>query len=91
MGTSIMQANGQISDIILYAKKSLFYQVNEKQAKESFRNSNASFELTIDYDGNEVSAENNFWGNATGLTPADVNAIDGSVDANPFLNIDPNQ
>ena len=48
-----------------------------------FNNTSA---LTVDMDGETLKAENNWWGNATGLNPSDVSLIDGSnVDASPYL------
>jgi len=48
-------------------------------------------EIRIDLDGGELSAENNFFGTAAGLLPAEVLLQDGStIDADPFLTSDPN-
>ena len=49
-------------------------------------------EIRVDLDGDELSAENNYWGTAAGLLPAEVLLEDGStIDASPFLTSDPNQ
>ncbi|MEM9469542.1 MAG: DUF1565 domain-containing protein, partial [Pseudomonadota bacterium] len=51
---------------------------------------NTGAELTIDLDGDTLSAENNWWGSATGLDPSDVTLIDSSaIDADPFLTSSP--
>lgn len=48
-------------------------------------------DITVDLDGNELKAENNYWGNATGLAPANLELLDGStIDSTPFLTADPN-
>ena len=48
-------------------------------------------EIRVDLDGGELSAENNFFGSAAGLLPAEVLLQDGStIDADPFLISDPN-
>ena len=48
-------------------------------------------DISVDLDGDELKAENNFWGTSSGLQPANVILIDGSsIDASPFLTSDPN-
>ena len=48
-------------------------------------------EIRVDLDGGELSAENNFFGSAAGLLPAEILLEDGStIDADPFLTSDPN-
>ena len=52
---------------------------------------NASRDVRVDLDGGELNAENNYWGTAAGLLPAEVLLQDGStIDADPFLTSDPN-
>lgn len=50
---------------------------------------NTTFDLQLDLDGAQQSAENNWWGNAAGLLPGRVNLVDGTVDATPYLTTDP--
>lgn len=51
---------------------------------------NTAQELSVDIDGAELSAENNWWGTASGLLPGETELLDGStVDAEPFLFVDP--
>ena len=52
---------------------------------------NTLAEIRVDLDGGELSAENNFFGSAAGLLPAEVLLEEGStIDADPFLTSDPN-
>lgn len=47
--------------------------------------------LRIDLDGAELKAQNNYWGTPAGLLPANVTLEGGStIDADPFLVVDPN-
>ena len=52
---------------------------------------NADREVRVDLDNGLLKAENNWWGVATGLAPAELQR-DGSsnIDADPFLTVDPN-
>ena len=52
---------------------------------------NTGNDLRVDLDGGELSAENNWWGDPSGLDPANVQLDSGStVDASPALTSDPN-
>lgn len=52
--------------------------------------SNTAEELRVDLDGDELKAENNWWGAAGGLPGIEVNLEDAStVDSTPFLTADP--
>lgn len=47
---------------------------------------NGVFDIRVDLDGNTLKAEDNWWGSAAGLQPADLRLDDGSgIDADPFL------
>ncbi len=46
---------------------------------------NGAEEVFVDLDGGELKAENNWWGDATGLQPAEVDFDDGTIDADPYL------
>ena len=51
---------------------------------------NTGTELRVDLDGNELKAENNWWGVGTGLAGGETTLEAGStVDANPYLAADP--
>ncbi len=52
---------------------------------------NTGTDIFVDMDGLQLKAENNWWGNAAGLLPARV-TLDGAstIDATPFLAVDPN-
>lgn len=48
-------------------------------------------EVRVDLSGDELKAENNYFGTVTGLLAAEILLIDGStIDADPFLTSDPN-
>ncbi len=48
--------------------------------------SNTLEEIRVDLDGEELKAENNWWGNIGGLNPAEIILDVGStIDSNPFL------
>ncbi len=51
--------------------------------------SNTLEEVRVDLDGGELNAENNWWGTASGLLPAEVDLVDGTIDSTPFLTSDP--
>jgi hypothetical protein len=58
--------------------------------QNSFYN-NTLADIRIDFDGAELKAENNWWGTAAGLLPAETVLLDGStIDSTPFLTSDPN-
>jgi hypothetical protein len=51
---------------------------------------NTGTELRVDHDGAQLKAENNWWGNAAGLLPAELTLEGGSTaDTTPFLAADP--
>jgi len=51
---------------------------------------NTGEELLVDLDGGELKAENNWWGSAGGLAPAELDLQDASTaDTTPFLTADP--
>ncbi len=52
---------------------------------------NSNDAVSLDLDGGQLKAENNFWGNINGLQSGDVD-LDGAttIDATPFLSRDPN-
>jgi len=51
---------------------------------------NVGADLRVDLDGGELAAQNNWWGDATGLDPANVTLDGGStVDTSNFLSVAP--
>lgn len=46
---------------------------------------NTSQDVRIDIDGDELKAENNWWGVSTGLAGGELQLDSGTVDADPFL------